>query len=114
MPYLSKPFREAVELYKKALGGASKPPERWEFCAETTERFFAHLTSVMVADTRPRSEDAERGRVAKKLFDYLKHNIARSISVSAAYDYPSRRAAIGKLKNMTVQVIWSLEASHGL
>jgi predicted metalloendopeptidase len=104
MPYLSKPFRESVDLYRKALTGASKPPERWEFCAHTTERFFSHLTSSMVAQKRPRAEDGERHRVAKKLFDYLKHNVARSISVSAAYDYPSRRAAIGKLKNMTVQV----------
>ena len=104
MPYLSKPFREAVDQYRKALTGATKPPERWEFCAHTTEKFFAHLSAAMVADTRPRSEDGERHRVAKKLFDYLKHNIARSISVSAAYDYPARRAAINKLKNMTVQV----------
>lgn len=104
MPYLSKPFRESVDLYRKALTGATKPPERWEFCAQTTERFFAHLTAAMVADTRPRPEDLERQRVAKKLFDYLKHNIARSISVSSAYDYPARRAAISKLKNMTVQV----------
>lgn len=104
MPYLSKAFRESVDLYSKALTGASKAPERWEFCALTTERFFAHLTSAMVADTRPRAEDGERHRVGKKLFDYLKHNIARSISVSSAYDYPARRAAIGKLKNMTVQV----------
>ena len=104
MPYLSKPFRESVDQYRKALTGAFKPPERWEFCAQTTERFFGHLSSAMVADTRPRSEDGERHRVAKKLFDYLKHNIARSISVSSAYDYPARRAAINKLKNMTVQV----------
>ena len=107
MPYLSKPFRESVDQYRKALTGATKPPERWEFCAHTTERFFAHLSSTMVADTRQRSEDGERHRVAKKLFDYLKHNIARSISVSSAYDYPARRAAINKLKNMTVQVITS-------
>ena len=104
MPYLSKPFREAVDLYRKALTGASKASERWEFCAVTTQRFFAHLTSALVAGSRARSEDAERQRVAKKLFDYLKHNIARSISVSSAYDYPARRAAISKLKNMTVQV----------
>lgn len=104
MPYLSKPFRESVDTYRKALTGAPKPPERWEFCATTTERFFAHLTSAMVADTRPRPADLDRQRVAKKMFDYLKHNIARSISVSSAYDYPARRAAISKLKNMTVQV----------
>lgn len=104
MPYLSKPFRESVEQYRKALTGAPKPAERWEFCAMTTERFFAHLTSAMVADTRSRSEDNGRQKVAEKLFDYLKHNIARSISVSSAYDYPARRAAISKLKNMTVQV----------
>ncbi len=104
MPYLSKPFREAVEIYRKALTGASKASERWEFCAVTTQRFFAHLTSSLVADSRARTQDAERERVAKKLFDYLKHNIARSISVSSAYDYPARRAAISKLKNMTVQV----------
>ena len=107
MPYLSKPFRESVDQYRKALTGATKPPERWEFCAHTTERFYAHLSSTMVADTRQRSEDGERHRVAKKLFDYLKHNIARSISVSSAYDYPARRAAINKLQNMTVQVITS-------
>ena len=104
MPYLSKPFRESVDQYRKALTGASKPPERWEFCAFTTERFFSHLTSAMVAEARPRTEDVERQKVAKKMFDYLKHNIARSISVSSAYDYPARRAAISKLKNMTVQI----------
>lgn len=103
MPYLSKPFRESAELYRKALTGVQKPPERWEFCQATTERFFAHLTSSMVAE-QGRLGETERRSVAKKLFDYLKHNIARSISVSSDYDYPSRRAAIAKLKNMTVQV----------
>ena len=43
MPYLSKSFREVVDLYRKFLTGAQKPLPRWEFCEETTELFFGHL-----------------------------------------------------------------------
>merc|ERR1719471_2772683 len=46
----------------------------------------------------------ERQPLAQKLFDYVKHNVAKSVSVSDGYDYASRRAAMTKLKNMTVQV----------
>ena len=42
--------------------------------------------------------------MVKKIFDYLKHNVAKSVSVSSRYDYATRRAAITKLKNMTVQI----------
>ncbi len=107
MPYLSKQFREVVELYRRTLTGAQKPLERWEMCAITTERFFGHLTDVMVYREQERTDPAgirDRQPLAKKLFDYIKHNVAKSVSVSEGYDYASRRAAMGKLKNMTVQV----------
>ncbi len=32
MPFLSKTYREVVELYRRAMEGAQEPMERWEFC----------------------------------------------------------------------------------
>lgn len=101
MPFLSKTFREVVDLYRKSLTGAQKPLQRWEFCQVTTERFFGHLMNSLLTQRQPRLR--ERQTLTKKLFDYLKHNVAKSISVSNAYDYTSRRAAMTKLKNMTLQ-----------
>ncbi|TRY64311.1 hypothetical protein TCAL_00498 [Tigriopus californicus] len=102
MPYLSKSFREVTNLYRKSLSGAQKPLERWEFCEITTERFFSHLMNSLYAQQKPYLR--ERQTVVKKLFDYIKHNVAKSVSVSDSYDYVSRRAAMNKLKNMTVQI----------
>ena len=107
MPYLSKQYREVSELYRKTLTGAQKPLERWEMCEVTTERFFGHLLNVMYFRHLERDDAAaarERQPLAQKLFDYVKHNVAKSVSVSDGYDYASRRAAMTKLKNMTVQV----------
>ena len=106
MPYLSKPFQEVADLYRKSLTGAQKPLERWEFCEATAERFFGHLMTSMFTKSRQfeHGGQAERQRVVKKMFDYLKHNVAKTISVSARYDYATRRAAITKLKNMTIQI----------
>ena len=107
LPYLSKQFREVGELYRKTLSGAQKPLERWEMCEMTTERFFGHLMNVMYFRRQERERAAEvraRQPLAQKLFDYVKHNVAKSVSVSDAYDYASRRAAMTKLKNMTVQI----------
>ena len=47
MPYLSKTFREVQDLYRKFLTGAQKPLSRWEFCEDTTERFFGHLLDAI-------------------------------------------------------------------
>jgi endothelin-converting enzyme len=103
MPYLSKTFREVADLYRKSLTGAQKPLERWEFCARTTEAFFGHLMNSMFA--RELGPDMrERRPVVKKIFDYIKHNVAKAISVSSGYDYAARRTALTKLKNMTVEV----------
>ena len=50
------------------------------------------------------SLNGEQQKVVKKyLFDYLKHNVAKSITLSDNYDYPTRRAAIEKLKNNLVK-----------
>ena len=101
MPFLSKTFREVVEQYRKSLEGAQKPLERWEFCQVTTERFFGHLLGAMYTRGQPRLR--ERTDVVQKLFDYVKHNVAKAVSVAPAYDYASRRVAMDKLKNMTLQ-----------
>ena len=55
MPFLSKAFREVVDLYRASLTGAEKPLERWEFCQDATERFFGHLTTSMLAARSPNS-----------------------------------------------------------
>jgi predicted metalloendopeptidase len=107
MPYLSKQFREVLELYRKTLTGAQKPLERWEMCEITTERFFGHLMNAMFFRQEEKKNAVlvrERQPLAQKLFDYIKHNVAKSLSVSEGYDYASRRAAMAKLKNMTVQI----------
>jgi hypothetical protein len=52
MPYLSKPFQEAADLYRKSLTSAQKPLERWEFCEVTAERFFGHLMTSMYTKSR--------------------------------------------------------------
>jgi len=106
MPYLSKPFQEAADLYRKSLTGAQKPLERWEFCEITAERFFGHLMTSIFTKNRQflHGGQAERHRVVKKIFDYLRHNIAKDLSVSSKYDFSTRRAAVNKLKNMTVQI----------
>ena len=108
MPYLSKPFREIVDLYRKSLTGIQREHDRWEFCEITTERFFSYLITAMFAESVRKeaySLNGEQQKVVKKyLFDYLKHNVAKSITLSDNYDYPTRRAAIDKLKNMTIQI----------
>ena len=107
MPYLSKPFREIVDLYQKSLTGIQREHDRWEFCEITTERFFSYLITAMFAESTRKETYAlngEQQRVVKKLFDYLKHNVAKSMTLSDNYDYPTRRAAIDKLKNMTIQI----------
>ncbi len=102
MPFLSKTYREVVDLYRKALEGAQKPLERWEFCQLTTEHFFGQLLGSMYTKEQPQLR--ERTTLVNKLFDYIKHNVAKAMSVSSAYDYSSRRAAMSKLQNMSIQV----------
>ena len=72
----------------------------------TTERFFDHLLNSMFAQQHDKVKDSrgQREPLVTKIFDYIKHNVSKSVSVSASYDYASRRAAMAKLKNMTVQV----------
>ena len=48
LPYLSKAYTEVVDLYRKHLTGAQKPPQRWEFCADTTQGFFGHLMDSLL------------------------------------------------------------------
>lgn len=77
-----------TDLYRKALTGADKPLERWEFCEATVERFFGHLLNSLFAQAV--KNRSERRTVVKKIFDYVKHNVAKSISVSPSYDFISR------------------------
>ena len=51
MPYLSKPFRDIVDLYRKSLTGVQRQYDRWEFCEITTERFFSYLITAMFAES---------------------------------------------------------------
>ena len=48
LPYLSKAFTEVVDLYRNQLTGAQKSVQRWEFCADTTQMFFGHLTDSLL------------------------------------------------------------------
>ena len=106
MPYLAKPFREIGDLYRKSLTGVQRELDRWEFCEFTTERFFGHLITSMYAKESRKTYalNERRQKVAKKLFDYIKHNVMKSVTLSNNYDYPTRRAALDKLKNMTIQI----------
>jgi hypothetical protein len=85
-------LQEAADLYRKSLTGAQKPLERWEFCEATAERFFGHLMTSMFTKSRQfeHGGQTERQRVVKKMFDYLKHNVAKSVSLSSRYDYATR------------------------
>ncbi|CAB4070053.1 ECE [Lepeophtheirus salmonis] len=100
MPYLSKNYREVVDVYRKSISGAQKPLERWEFCQETTDRFFGHYLNAIYSQ-----RDNIPDSVVKKVFDYIKHTVAKTVSVSSHFeDYESRRATVGKLKNMSIQI----------
>jgi len=102
MPYLSKPYREVQDLYRKFLTGAQKPLSRWEFCEETTERFFGHLLDAIFYLEQGVTE--ERKISVQRIFDRIRDSVLLSISMSDQFDYHGRQAAITKIRTMTIQV----------
>jgi len=104
MPYLSKTFTEVMDLYRKFLTGAQKPLQRWEFCAETTEQFFGHLMDSLFFVEQDESLTKNRAEVVQTMFARVRDTVGHRVSVSRAYDYYSRQAAIDKLHAMSIQV----------
>lgn len=104
MPYLSKTFTEVMDLYRKFLTGAQKPLQRWEFCAEATDQFFGHLMDSLFFMEQDNDFKHDREGVVQRMFARIRDSVGHRVSVSRAYDYYSRQAAIDKLHAMSIQV----------
>jgi hypothetical protein len=49
LPYLSKQFTEALEMYRRESTGNSDYIPRWEFCSGELFRFFPHAVNYLLS-----------------------------------------------------------------
>nr|CAD7585853.1 unnamed protein product [Timema genevievae] len=86
LPYLSQDYRDIVNLYRKELTGIQEPPQRWEICVDTTQKYLGFSLAALHERGVPFDTRQEDQAVVNSMFENIKDAAKNSIQKSGWLD----------------------------
>ncbi|CAL4065627.1 unnamed protein product, partial [Meganyctiphanes norvegica] len=105
MPYLSADNKRVLDLYQQEFTGMKDPMERWEFCIETTNKFFGYGLGSLYERSHNRAKAREKNtEVVHHLFHQIRNTLGYNLANSRWYPLETKEFLVAKLNNMSVAV----------
>jgi hypothetical protein len=97
LPYLSRQFTEANEMFRKESLGSSHGVPRWEFCASETMKFFPHGSDYLLYKQTRGEVRKLRVQKVDEIFESLMRTLSSRVSEANKYDETTRNFLIDKV-----------------
>ncbi|CAG2053435.1 unnamed protein product, partial [Timema podura] len=104
LPYLSQDYRDIVNLYRKELTGIQEPPQRWEICVDTTQKYLGFSLAALHERGVPFDTRQEDQAVVNSMFENIKDAAKNSIQKSGWLDSKLQQYTLEKLNSLALQV----------
>ncbi|XP_063590993.1 endothelin-converting enzyme 2-like isoform X2 [Penaeus indicus] len=105
MPYLSAENRRVLDLYHREFTGRQEPMERWEFCIQSTSKFFSFGLGSLYERSPSRTRARQRNEeVIQHIFGQIRNTLATNLVNSRWYPLEVKAQLTAKLNNMTIAV----------
>ncbi|XP_068202547.1 endothelin-converting enzyme 1-like isoform X1 [Palaemon carinicauda] len=105
MPYLSEENKRVLDLFHREFTGLKEPMERWEFCIQTTAKFFNLGLGSLYERSPSRSRSHKKNeRVLTEIFNEIRYTLGSNLAASRWYPAEVKDQLSAKLNNMTLQV----------
>nr|XP_027237808.1 endothelin-converting enzyme 2-like [Penaeus vannamei] len=105
MPYLSAENRRVLDLYHREFTGRQEPMERWEFCIQSTSKFFSFGLGSLYERSPSRIRARQRNEeVIQHIFGQIRNTLATNLVNSRWYPLEVKAQLTAKLNNMTIAV----------
>nr|CAD7440612.1 unnamed protein product [Timema bartmani] len=104
LPYLSQDYRDIVNLYRKELTGIQEPPQRWEMCVDTTQKYLGFSLAALHERGVPFDTRQEDQAVVNSMFENIKDAAKNSIQKSGWLDSKLQQYTLEKLNSLALQV----------
>ncbi|CAL8074169.1 unnamed protein product [Orchesella dallaii] len=103
LPYMSREYAEAYDIFLREISGRRKPIPRWEFCIDETIHFFSHAVDFLLSENcKDRSEKVEK---VTDMFESMQRSLTNRINdATTKFDESIRNLLLDKLRLMTVHV----------
>ncbi|XP_042243002.1 endothelin-converting enzyme 2-like [Homarus americanus] len=105
IPYLSSENTRVLDLYRKDFTGLKEPMERWEFCIQSTAKFFKFGLGSMYERSPNRYRSRQKNsQVLHEIFDQIRYTLGSNLANSRWYPLEIKAQLTSKLNNMSLAV----------
>ncbi|ODM93644.1 Endothelin-converting enzyme 1 [Orchesella cincta] len=103
LPYLSREYSEAYDIFLRQISGRRQSRPRWEFCMDETLHYFTHAADFLLKENcQDRSERVDK---VNDMFESMRHSLVDRINeATTKFDESLRNRLLDKLRLMTAQV----------
>ncbi|KAK7084883.1 hypothetical protein SK128_001556 [Halocaridina rubra] len=86
MPYLSEENKRVLDLFHREFTGLQEPMERWEFCIQTTSKFFGLGLGSLYERSPSRARSRKKNeRVLNEIFNEIRYTLGSNLAASRWY-----------------------------
>ncbi|XP_069942305.1 endothelin-converting enzyme-like 1 [Cherax quadricarinatus] len=105
IPYLSSENTRVLDLYHKEFTGLREPMERWEFCIQSTAKFFKFGLGSLFERSQSRYRSRQKNsRVLHEIFNQIRYTLGSNLASSRWYPLEIKAQLTAKLNNMSLAV----------
>ncbi|KAK3866742.1 hypothetical protein Pcinc_027749 [Petrolisthes cinctipes] len=105
VPYLNSENTRVLDLYHKEFTGRQESLERWEFCIQTTAKYFNYgLGSLYERSPARHRARLDNIRVLTEIFNQIRYTLSINLVNSRWYPLEIKSQLTSKLDNMTIAV----------
>lgn len=105
IPYLSSENTRVLDLFHKEFTGQQEPMERWEFCIQSTAKFFNFgLGSLYERSPNRYKARQKNSQVLHEMFNQIRYTFGANLESSRWYPLEVKSQIRAKLSNMSLAV----------
>uniref|UniRef100_A0A1B6CAA0 Peptidase M13 N-terminal domain-containing protein n=1 Tax=Clastoptera arizonana TaxID=38151 RepID=A0A1B6CAA0_9HEMI len=102
LPYMSKQYRDTINIYRKDMFGENEPSPRWEFCISVLQKYMGYAVAALFQENA-KNVDAGHNAVSR-IFEDIRSSVLKSVRGASWINQNLRDHLLDKLNGLGLQV----------